>query len=88
MDWRHTPDSLTGQGRRAVPVTPNDNADLPHGPCKALWVVEAGTVRLVDVGAADNSGVDWGDLPVGTMIRHQVRRVLSTGTGATLLAIY
>lgn len=81
-------DHLAAQGRLAVAVAPNDNADLPLGPCKALWVSGAGTVQAVSVADTGNSGVPLGNLPAGTLVPLRVRRVPATGTTATLLALY
>ena len=81
-------DGLTAQARRAVPVTPNDSANLPELTPKALWVSAAGTVTVIPAGQEADTGVALGDLPAGTVIPIRVRRVMATGTTATVLALY
>lgn len=81
-------DGLTAQARRAVAVTPSDSVDLPTLTPKALWVAGAGAVTIIPVGDPTNTPVALGDLPVGTVIPIRARRVMATGTSATVLALY
>lgn len=70
-----------GPARRGAAVTPSDAADLTTY-AKALYVGEAGNVRVLTVGAEDGDAVTFANHPVG-WLPVQVRRVLATGTTAT-----
>lgn len=71
---------------RIIAVTPDDANDLPNGICRALWISSAGTVSVID--ASGGSAVSLGSLAVGTVFPGKVSRVRSTGTSATVLALY
>ena len=67
-------------------VTASDSADLPNGPCKALYVTGAGNVNvnLVGGGTAVLTG-----LSAGQIIEVAAQRVLATSTTATgIFALY
>jgi hypothetical protein len=84
-------DAVWAQARRGVAVTPSDSENLPGAPqvCpKALWVSAAGTVNVVPMDEQSDAGVALGDLQAGTVIPIRVRRVRSTGTTATVVALY
>lgn len=70
---------------RFDPVIPDDNANLPLGVCRALFVSGAGTMTVVDrYGTAVQLVSSAGQYhPV------QVMRVCSTNTSATgIIALY
>jgi hypothetical protein len=67
-------------------VTPSDTDDLPGGACKALEVIATGDV--VCLAENDDAAVTRTAVAAGTVIEVRVRRVLSTGTTATLVALY
>ncbi len=69
-----------------VAVTPNDDTDLPDGVCKALEVTVAG--NLVTIGADDTVAVTRPNVAAGTIIPVRIKRVKSTGTSATVVALY
>lgn len=70
----------------AIAVTPNDGADLPTSPAKALYIGGAGAVK---VNMIDGTTVTFSGVPVGTILPVIVTRVYATGTTATLiLALY
>lgn len=73
--------------REFVAVTPNDSADLARIP-KALWISAAGTLSVIGAGTAANSATALGSLSVGTLVPGRVRRVMATGTTATVIALY
>lgn len=84
-------DAVWAQAKRIATVTPSDSADLPGAPLsypKALWVSAGGTVNVVPMDEETTTGIALGDLPAGTVIPVRVRRVRSTGTTATVLALY
>lgn len=66
--------------RRAEAVTPNDTIDLTHY-AKALYVGQAGDVKLLPVGSDDAAPVTLKNHPAG-YVPIQTRRVLATGTTA------
>lgn len=73
--------------RRAAPVTPSDTVDLPTW-AKALYLGEAGDVRLIPAGAEGDTAVTLSNHPVG-YLPVQTRRVLATGTTAAgVVALY
>lgn len=72
--------------QNAVAVTPSDSADLPDGPCRALYVGTTGNISLIPSGggsAVTFTAVAVGVLPVAA------KRVRSTSTTASnILALY
>jgi hypothetical protein len=75
---------LSAPASRIVPVTRDDDHDLPDGICRALLVGTAGTATIVDASGAEREGVplQQGFNPVG------VARVKTTGTAANIWALY
>lgn len=70
-------------GTDVVPVT-KANADLPDGPCRALWVGTAGSVNIRTLNGADRD-----DFPVFIGLNQiQVKRVRLGGTADNIWAIY
>jgi hypothetical protein len=72
----------TGAARSIVPVTPNDNADLPRGKCRGILIGTAGPtdgVTLTDASDTkrDNVPLQQGWNPIA------VKRIWATGTDAT-----
>lgn len=66
-------------------ITPDDDNDLPDGPCRALYVGGAGTAVVTDITGTDVTLV----LGAGQIIPGWVARVKATGTDATnLVAMY
>ena len=78
--------SVDSFGRRSFAITPNDSADLPE-PVKAVVVLTAGTLSLIPLENDDGDTVDFDDLPVGYVAPFIVRRVMATGTTATVAAV-
>lgn len=70
----------------AVAVTPADGTDLPRGICNGIYVGGAGAVAVI---TEAGSTVTFAAVPVGTLLQIRARRILATGTAATLmLAMY
>ena len=70
----------------AVAVTPADGTDLPRGVCNGLYIGGTGAVAVT---TEAGSVVTFAAVPVGTTLQIRARRVMSTGTAATLiLAMY
>jgi hypothetical protein len=80
--------SSISPGRSQKAVTPDDDNDLPDGACKALEVIADGDVATIAEDDADDAPVTRSGLTAGRVIEMRVRRVLATGTTATVLAIY
>lgn len=73
-----------GNGSPAVyafNITPNDNVDLVAYP-RAIWVGGAGNLALVTTGG---NTVTLQGIVAGTLLPIRAKKVLSTGTTATLL---
>jgi hypothetical protein len=78
-----------GIGFIAAVVTPNDNANLPGGPCAGLWVSGAGTVQVIPVGSPNDASIPLGSVAAATLVPIAIKRVLATGTSATnIQALY
>ncbi|NJM33988.1 MAG: hypothetical protein HC850_03940 [Rhodomicrobium sp.] len=75
---------LNAPASRIVPITPDDDSDLPEGTCRALLVGTAGTATLIDASGTERTGVplQQGFNPIG------VRRVKTGGTATNLWALY
>lgn len=79
------PDSASAPARALRTVVPHDADNLPWGTCKALYATSDGTIVVLAQADADAVA-----LPVtaGQLVPIRVRRVLATGTTATVLAFY
>jgi hypothetical protein len=75
---------LNAPASRLVPITPNNDSDLPEGVCRALLVGTAGTAVLIDASGVERTGVplQQGYNPIGA------QRVKTGGTAANLWALY
>jgi hypothetical protein len=75
---------LSAPASRLVPVTSDDEADLPDGVCRALLVETAGSANLIDASGADRTGVplQQGYNPIG------VQRVKTGGGASGIWALY
>ena len=75
---------LNAPASRVVPLTPDDDADLPEGVCRGLLVGTAGAANLVDASGAERTGVplQQGFNPIG------VARLKTGGTAANVWALY
>lgn len=74
-------------GAKADSVTPNDSTDLTFY-AKAVEVVAAGDLVYLPAKNADGDTITVTGAPVGYRTVCRVRRVLSTGTTATVIAVY
>lgn len=74
---------LSAPAARIVPITPNNVADLPDGPCRALLASCCGEIDIIDVNGVERIAlsVQEGFNPIG------VRRVKADG-GINLWALY
>ncbi len=75
---------LAAPAFKLVPVTPDDDNDLPDGVCRALLAGTGGAATLIDASGVERSGVplQQGYNPIG------VRRVKTGGAAANLWALY
>ena len=75
----------------AVPVTPNDDIDLPWGFTRAVYVSGQIDLTVIFVGDTTNTPVTMPGLAAGAWHPIAVKRILATGTdpgatGAVILA--
>lgn len=74
---------VNSYARNAAAITKSDSVDQPY---KAIWVGGTGDVVVLMINATDDSQtVKFSAVPAGTLLPIQVRRVMSTGTTATLM---
>ena len=66
-------------------VTPNDSADLPNGICRGLYIGGAGTLVL-DTYSTTN--VTFAGLVAGTVLPVQAKRVRTSTTATSIVALY
>lgn len=78
--------SPTGFGRKGLAITPNNTTDLDPIP-KAINVTGAGTLAIVPVGNGDAEIITYTSVSPGFMPPYIVRRVMATGTTATVASI-
>lgn len=76
-------DNIDAPSGDFVAIAPNDGADLPNGPCRAIYVGTSGDISVI--GALDSAPVTFSAVPVGLYPLRLVR-VRSTGTTASNLA--
>jgi hypothetical protein len=73
--------------KSSVAVTPSDTVDFVSYP-RSVVVTVAGTVSALPLKNADASFVNFGSLAIGNVLPFRVRRINSTLTTATLVAMY
>lgn len=77
--------ALMTYGRRGVAITPNDAADIPGGPVKAVVATSAGNLSVIPV---DSSiAIAFIAISAGFSPPYIVRRVMATGTTATVATV-
>jgi hypothetical protein len=72
-------------GRSSRAITPSDTVDIPNGPVKAIVVTQAGTLSILP--SNSDVPVAFAEVPAGFNPPFQVRRVLATGTTATVFTV-
>jgi hypothetical protein len=75
-------------GRKSVAITPSDTVDLAAYP-KAIVVTAAGNLVVLPLMAADDGShtITFTAAVVGFVLPFRVRRVLATGTSASVATI-
>lgn len=82
----HAYSGPAGFGRRGRAVTPSDSTDLdPYA--RAIVVSEAGDLVILPTENDDADTITFTDCPVGFTPPYQVRRVLATGTTASVATV-
>jgi hypothetical protein len=77
--------SSDGPHPSGVAITPSDLAGLAR-PTRGIYVGGTGDLRVILADDADDSTpLTFKAVPVGTLLRINVKKVMSTGTTATLL---
>jgi hypothetical protein len=72
-------------GRSARVIEPSDTVDFE--PYAKLVVLTEGTLVVIPIKNADGTPITFGSLPAGTLIPWACRRVLDTGTSATVATV-
>lgn len=76
----------TASAADAQVVAPNDGADLPDGPCIALYVGVGGNIRII---TAMNTDVTFVGVGSSGLLPVRAKKVFATGTTATnIIALY
>lgn len=83
--WNKTPDE-SSFGRKGKQITPVDGADM-ETVAKGLYVLVGGTVAFIPADNEDDEILTTDELPAGAIVPYYVRRVLDTGTTATVATI-
>ena len=84
-NFDHHQPELAGPASDAKSVAPNDGADLPDGPCRALYLGTAGNLKVTML---DGTAIDLPNHPAG-YASLRVKRVWATGTtAADIRALY
>ena len=73
--------------KSSVAVVPSDTVDFTSYP-RSVVVTVAGTVSALPLKNADGTPVNFGSLAIGTVLPFRCRRINSTLTTATLVAMY
>jgi hypothetical protein len=81
------PAGLKGFGGVALPVAPSDANDLATY-AKSLVVTTTGNLVVLPAMNDDAVTVTFNDCPVGMTVPFRVRRVLATGTTASVAALF
>jgi hypothetical protein len=72
-------------GRKSRAVTPNDSTDID--PYARVVCVSTGNISVIPVENADGVPVPFLAVAAGFVVPFQVRRVMSTGTTATVYTV-
>jgi hypothetical protein len=75
-----------GFARKGAPISPSDTVDLA-AYVRAVVVTAAGDLVILPVENADGTTITFTAAPVGFIPPYQVRRVLSTGTTASVASV-
>lgn len=73
-------------GSTGATVTPSDTVDLPSY-AKALVVAATGNLVILPARNVDGTTITFTGCPVGMIVPYRVRRVLASGTTATVATI-
>lgn len=84
--WKNASGDAQAYGRRGTVVTPSDTTDLPN-VAKAVVVCAAGNLAVIPADNADAGVITFTACPLGFMPPFQVRRVMATGTTATVATV-
>lgn len=79
-------DPLLANGSEGRVLTPSNTVDITGYP-RAVVTLTAGNLAYVPSKNADGDVLSFVDLPAGWVSPHRVRRVMATGTTATVATI-
>lgn len=80
LSFPATPETFARRGRL---VTPSNTTDLP-ALAKTVVVVAPGNVSVLPINNPDNEPIVFTGCEMGFIVPYQIRRVLATGTTATV----
>lgn len=80
------PDALLANGSEGRVLTPSDTVDIAAYP-RAVVVLQAGNLAYLPSRNADGQVLSFVNLPAGWVSPHRVRRVMATGTTATVATV-
>lgn len=84
MDYFGKVNTIDSPARKAFNIAPNNATDLAIAT-KAIYIGGAGTLSVELVGDEPGSSVTFTGISAGSLLPIRVRKVLATGTTATLL---
>lgn len=84
--FRNNAPTVSTFGGSGAPIAPSDSTDLTTY-AKAIVVTAAGNLVILPAKNADGSTVTFTGVPVGFIPPFRVRRVMATGTTASVAAI-
>lgn len=77
------PGEVINQGRKALAITPTDNAALALGPTRWLYSGATATCALAVILADDTAAVTFTGVLAGTFVPLRAKVVMATGTTCT-----
>lgn len=83
-DFTETGSGYEQPARRLVTIAPNNSVDLAQ-PVRGIYVGGTGDLNVVAIDDADGATQTLSAVPQGTFVPITTKRVMSTGTTATLL---
>lgn len=79
------PAEVVNQGRKALAITPTDNALLTLGPTRSIYNGAAAACALAVILADDTAAVTFAAVPSGTFLPIRAKVVMATNTTCTAL---
>ncbi|KQS84130.1 hypothetical protein [Rhizobium sp. Leaf386] len=68
-------------------ITPNNSTDVADAPVKAVICLTSGNIAVIPTNNADGSPIAFVGVSAGFIPPFEVRRVMATGTTATVATV-